>query len=170
MDFFRKNIIFISSILFILNEKQYKPLNYRIKPMLKIEFEEPHLELCECCGKETVNLTRFVYEDDDAFAIYYIKFTKDHEDKVANGIISIGDWGTDEVPENRYSFPFRIWTKGKNYQVGLMDREESPWTHQILGKILDRNDALKHPWIKEVFHITDHIVMEDKEVIEYFSE
>ncbi|WP_286707210.1 hypothetical protein [Flavobacterium sp. 38-13] len=51
-----------------------------------------------------------------------------------------------------------------------MDREESPWTHQILGKILDRNDALKHPWIKEVFHITDHIVMEDKEVIEYFSE
>ena len=32
--------------------------------------------------------------------------------------------------------------------------------------MLDRKEALKHPWIKEVFHITDHIVEEDKDVAE----
>ncbi|RKS15683.1 hypothetical protein [Flavobacterium sp. 120] len=137
--------------------------------MIKIEFEKPNIETCDCCGKETTKLTRFVYKDDDAFAIYYIKFTKDHEEKIATGIISIGDWGTDEEAKNRFSFPFRIWTNSDNFQVGLIDKDESPWKQSLLGKILDRKDALKHHLISEVFHITDHIVVEDKEVVEYFA-
>ena len=137
--------------------------------MIKIEFEKPNLETCDCCGNETTTLTRFVYKDDDAFAIYYIKFTKDHGERIATGIISIGDWGTDEEPKNRFSFPFRIWTNSENFQVGLIDKEESLWKQSLLGKILDRKDALEHTLIREVFHITDHIVVEDKEVIEYFA-
>ncbi|MBF6640286.1 hypothetical protein IVB69_02925 [Flavobacterium sp. J49] len=137
--------------------------------MIKIEFEEPNIETCECCGKETIKLTRFVYKDDDAFAIYYLKFTKEHEEKIVTGIISIGDWHTDEEPKKRFSFPFRIWTDSDNFNVGLIDKEESPWKQSLLGNILDRKDALKHPWLSEVFHITDHIVDEDKEVVEYFK-
>lgn len=138
--------------------------------MIRIEFEEPIVKICECCTNETIKLTRFVYKDENAFAIYYLKFTKGHDYKYALGIISIGDWGTDEEPKNRFSFPFRIWLNDNNeYQIGLMDKEESPWQNAILGKILDRKDALQHPWIKEVFHITDHIVFEDEKLIEYFD-
>ncbi|CAD0008073.1 MULTISPECIES: hypothetical protein [Flavobacterium] len=138
--------------------------------MIRIEFEEPILEVCDCCNNETIKLTRFVYKNEDAFAIYYLRFTKSHDDQFAIGIISIGDWGTDDEPKNRFSFPFRIWIGDNDeYQIGLMDKEESPWNHKILGYILDRKEALDHPWIKEVFHITDHIVMEDKELIEYFD-
>ncbi|MDR6763300.1 hypothetical protein J2Y38_003519 [Flavobacterium sp. 2755] len=136
--------------------------------MIKIEFEEPTIEICKCCNNEIVKLTRFVYKDEDAFAIYYLKFTKGHEDKLVTGIISIGDWGTDDEPKNRFAFPFRIWVDETDYQVGLMDKEESPWKQDLLGSILDRKEALEHPWIDEVFHITDHIVTEDKIVIEYF--
>jgi hypothetical protein len=39
--------------------------------MLTIEFEKPHQSVCECCGGTTTSLTRFVYRDDDAFAVYY---------------------------------------------------------------------------------------------------
>lgn len=137
--------------------------------MIEIEFEKPEIEICECCGKETFKLTRFVYKDEDAFAIYYIKFTKDHDEKIATGIISIGDWDTDEIPRNRFSFPFKIWMKENDFQIGLIDRDECPWKNELLEKILDRNEALKHPWINEVFHITDHILAEDKVVIDYFS-
>ncbi len=136
--------------------------------MIRIEFEEPNIEICKCCNNEIVKLTRFVHKDEDAFAIYYLKFTKGHEDKLVTGIISIGDWGTDDEPKNRFAFPFRIWVDETDYQVGLMDREESPWKQDLLGSILDRKEALEHPWIDEVFHITDHIVTEDKIVIEYF--
>ena len=137
--------------------------------MIEIEFEKPEIEICECCGKETFKLTRFVYKDEDAFAIYYIKFTKDHDEKIATGIISIGDWDTDEVPRNRFSFPFKIGMKENNFQIGLIDRDECPWNNELLDKILDRNEALKHPWINEVFYITDHILADDKVVIDYFS-
>ena len=138
--------------------------------MLKIEFEEPNFSTCECCGGKTTQLTRFVYQDDYAFAIYYLKFSNNHPDKTISGIISIGDWGSDELPKYRKAFPFIIWTNETNYQVSLINKAESPWQSEILGDILDRNESLKHDWIKDVFHTTDHIVTEDILAIEYLNE
>lgn len=139
--------------------------------MIEIEFEEPVLDNCECCGKEIVRLTRFVYQDDDAFAVYYAKFTKGHSDKVVNGIIGLGEWGENGQPEDRLAFPFLIWIDETDYNVGLVNADESPWSHVTnLGRILDRDEALKHPWIKDVFHITDHMVEDDKLIADYFLE
>lgn len=137
--------------------------------MLEIEFEEPLNEICDCCGSTTVGLTRFVYENDNAFAIYYIRFTKDHDDKDALGLISLGEWGADEIPESRTSFLFKLWLDNENWNVGILNGEESPWNSEILGKILQREEALNHPWIKDVFYITDHMVEEDQELIKYFN-
>jgi len=61
--------------------------------MIDIEFEKPTEELCECCGNTTVRLTRFVYQDSDAFAVYYAQFTKAHEDKRLSGLIGLGELG-----------------------------------------------------------------------------
>jgi len=137
--------------------------------MLKIEFEDPVNEICGCCGNTTVRLTRFVCENDSAFAVYYIRFTKEHDDKDILGLISLGEWGTDEIPENRASFLFKLWLDNKKWNVSILDGEKSPWNSEILGKILQRKEALHHPWIKDVFHITDHIVKEDQELIKYFK-
>lgn len=136
--------------------------------MIDIEFEEPLINNCECCGNEQVGLTRFVYRDHDAFAIYYIDFTRNHAEKVATGIISIGDWDTDDEPKNRFSFPFKITCTENNFQISLIDRAASPWQEAFLGNILDRNEALNHPWIKDVFHLTDHIIEQDLEVRSFF--
>lgn len=84
-------------------------------------------------------------------------------------MVSLGDWGTDEISENRTSFLFKLWFDNENWNVSILDGEESPWNSEILGKILQRQEALKHPWIKDVFHITDHIVEEDQELIKYFN-
>jgi hypothetical protein len=132
--------------------------------MIKIEFEEPTEEVCECCGNTTFRLTRFVYQDNDAFAVYYAKFTKAHEKKRLSGLISLGEWGDDDVdPETRFAFPFQIWTDNDNYQVVLINAEESPWNHvTFMGRILDREEALNHDLIKDVFHITDHMVLMTK--------
>ena len=136
--------------------------------MIEIEFEEPNRFSCECCGNESVSLTRFVYKDGDAHGVYYARFTIGHEDKVVYGLISLGEWGEGSEPKDRRAFPFRIWTKGENYQVGLTNKEDSPWSHaDFLGKMLDREEALKHPWIKEVFHITDHMVSDDALIVDY---
>ena len=138
--------------------------------MIEIEFETPTVDKCECCGQEEVRLTRFVYQNGDAFAVYYAKFTKHHSDKVVHGLIGLGEWGDGKGPKDRIAFPFRIWTNQNNYQVGLTNKNESPWSEvEYLGQILNRQDSLIHPWIKDVFHITDHIVTDDKIILEYFQ-
>jgi len=44
----------------------------------------------------------------------------------------------------------------------VTDAQSSPWREsQVLGRMLDRSEALKHPLLADVFHITDHIVNED---------
>jgi hypothetical protein len=46
----------------------------------------------------------------------------------------------------------------------------SPW-HDVkaLGKMLDRKKALAHPWLREVFHVVEHIVREDPDVRKYLE-
>jgi hypothetical protein len=138
--------------------------------MIEIEFEEPMVKKCDCCGQEIVTLTRFVYNDGEAFTVYYANFTRGHEDKVVTGIIGIGEWGDNAEPIDRLAFPFRIWTNETNYQVGLIDAKESLWSDvTFLGQILNRDEALNHEWVSDVFHITDHIVKDDKLIVEYFN-
>lgn len=138
--------------------------------MIEIKFEEPKREVCECCGNTTTRLTRFVYRDGDAFAVYYVLFTNGHEDKVAYSLIGLGDWGEGAEPEMRTAFAVNIWDDDDNWAVTVTDKAESPWSHvEFMGKILDREAALNHPWIKYVYQITDHIVVEDKPVMEFFA-
>ena len=47
--------------------------------MLRIEYEDPvESGPCECCGGTTTSLTRFVYSDGDAYAVYYARFSDSH--------------------------------------------------------------------------------------------
>jgi hypothetical protein len=138
--------------------------------MIEIEFENPIKDKCVCCGEEEIRLTRFVYQDGDAFAVYYAKFIKNHGDKVVYGLIGLGEWGEGTESLDRTAFPFKIWANKDNYQVGLNSKEESPWKDvDFLGKILDRLEGLTHPFIKDVFHITDHMVTEFKVIVDYLQ-
>lgn len=138
--------------------------------MLTIEFEDPTESTCECCGNVTVRLTRFVYRDGDAYAVYYAQYTAGHEEKRLSGLIGLGEWGEGATPEQRIAFPFQIWTDDKNFIVRLVNAEDSPWSHvTFLGRILNREGALKHEWIKEVFDITDQMVANDPVITKYFG-
>lgn len=118
----------------------------------------------------TTSLTRFVYRDGDAFAVYYAMFSDNHPESAVTGVISIGDWQSDKVPDVRVAFPFVLWQDENAYNISLIDGRESPWHDvEILGKMLDRAEALEHPWINEVFDITDHITEDDPEVMNYFK-
>ncbi len=139
--------------------------------MIKIELTEPKILKCECCGGTTKSLTRFVYQDGDAFAIYYATFAENHPEKIVTAVVSIGDWGCDEVPPDRVAFALRLWEQQNNYSVTITDQSESPWkSSRVLGRMLDREEALKHPWIEEVFHITDHMTADDPEIKAFFED
>ena len=139
--------------------------------MLRIEFEPPKYSVCDCCGNTTVRLTRFVYQDANAHAVYYAAFTPQHPEKILRGLIGLGEWGDDKAgPEARLAFPFEIRATEKQFEVGMVDAAASPWSDvTFLGRILNRAEALQHEWISEVFHIADHMVTDDTEIVEYFK-
>lgn len=139
--------------------------------MIRIEFEPATTSApCPCCGGKTTALTRFVSKDDDAYAIYYARFSDNHPERVVAATISLGDWGEEAEPGDRVAFAVRIWVVGGSYQVGLVDAADSPWKDvEIIGRTLDRAEALAHPWVKEAFHITDHMVADDPEIHAYLD-
>jgi hypothetical protein len=139
--------------------------------MLEIEFEPPSISRCSCCGGRITRLTRFVSQDGDAYAVYYAKFSEHHAERYVDLLVSTGEWADDAPPSGRFSFYLRIYATATNYQTTVYDAAQSPWGKvDIFGRTLDREEALKHPRIEEVFHICDHIVREDTPVIDFLSE
>lgn len=130
---------------------------------MRIEFEEPKRQVCDQCGGITTTLTRFVYKDDDAYAVYYARFCDAHPHRDVDTIVSLGSWGVDVVPPDRVAFALRLWGTQDNYNVEVYDGDESPWAHAaLIGRKLSREEALSHAWIAEVFHISDHMVNDDE--------
>lgn len=137
--------------------------------MIEIEFEEPQSSVCECCGGTTTRLTRFVSQDGDAFGVYYAAFSENHPRLI--GIVSLGEWWEDGVPESRVAFAFEMWSENDNYNVGIIDADESEWADAvILGRKLRRDEALQHPWLRDVFRITDQMTDDDLEVMRFFED
>ena len=69
--------------------------------MLTIEFEAPTESTCECCGNVTVRLTRFVYRNGDAYAVYYAQWTAAHGEKrlvVCSRAVTLGCCSIREHP------------------------------------------------------------------------
>ena len=138
--------------------------------MDQIEFEEPQRSICECCGNTTTRLTRFVTRNGNAFAVYFVMFTEEHEDRSAAVMVGIGDWGDDTIPEEaRLAFTFRLWLANDSYQVSMIDPDDSPWETTHLGRRLPREEALNHPLIQEVFDLSDHIVKCDQPLVDYLN-
>jgi hypothetical protein len=138
--------------------------------VITIEFaDRVEGEPCACCGHRTTCLTRFVYSDGDARAVYYASFVEGHSDYLSV-VVSLGDWGEGSTPEDRLAFPLQIRSTENEFQVGFVDPEQSQWSDaDFLGRMLDREEARRHPWRHEVFHITDHIVTEDPDVRAFFN-
>jgi len=139
--------------------------------VLSFDFEPAsQSEPCPCCGGRTTQLTRFVYRDGDAYAVYYARFSDNHPDRSVVATISLGEWGDGAESTQRVAFAFELRLTPDSFQVGLIDADASPWhDEQFIGRTLNREEALKHPRVSEVYHITDHMVVDDLPLKEHLE-
>ena len=138
--------------------------------MLTIEFvEAPPPTRCECCGGTTTTLTRLVHENGDPYAIYYARFSDNHPQQTVSLAVGLGDGGVLADPNSRTAFALELRYVNGRFEVMVVDRERCPWKSTVvLGRMRDREEALEHPRIREIFHITDRIVAEDLVIRNYF--
>ena len=139
--------------------------------MLRFEFEPPsESSPCACCGGQTTSLTRFVHKDGGAHAIYYAQFSNNHPQRSVLATVSLGPWGEGSTPEQRVAFALELRASESQYEVAVIDADRSPWREaKVIGRTLNRSEALKHPLLPEVFHITDHMVLEDEPLKSYLN-
>ena len=137
---------------------------------ITIEQEPPSVHTCDCCGGASTKLTRFVNRDGDAYAAYKAVFATNHPDRSVQVLIGMGEWGDDASPGQRVAFALDLRVQDGGYAVMVVNRASSAWRNTtFLGRILDREEALAHPLIKEVFHLTDHMFSEDTMIREYLD-
>ena len=137
---------------------------------IRIEQEPPATSRCDCCGGLTTHLTRFVYRDGDAYAVYYAKFSNNHTDGIVSVLVGLGEWGEGTTPEDRVAFAAQIRIVQREFQVMVVDADQSIWSKvTLMGQLLTRAEALTHPLLSELFGLTDHIVHDDGEVHDYLE-
>ena len=118
----------------------------------------------------STNLTRFVYRDGDAYAIYKATFTESHLDRIVMATVSFGDWDDRATPDRRVAFAFRLRPAPDRYELQILSADQSPWVDsKVLGATLDREDALTHPLLPEVYAIADQMVAEDQPLHDYLG-
>jgi len=137
--------------------------------MVEIEFEPPQeLEPCGCCGFPSAVLTRFVLEDGDLHAVCYVLLSEGHLDRTARAVVSIGPWGSGASPSDRTAFSLDLRSRDKNFAAFVRDAGESPWRNiDLLGRMLDRDEALQHPLCAEAFGIADRLFAQDELLRDY---
>jgi hypothetical protein len=138
--------------------------------MYEIEFDQPEINECQCCGAEQEILTRFVARDGAPFAIYKAVLTKGGHEPRADVVIGIGDWTRRAGSGSRSAFFCHIWADEDRYNVNIVDAAQSAWaSSDLFGVRLDRNQALKHPALPALFELSDHIVQADAALANYLD-
>lgn len=139
--------------------------------MLTIEFGDPNEPTrCADCGGFTTTLVRFVYQDGDAYAIYYARYADNHPMSEMALAVGLGDFTEGSAPEHRVSFALNMRLVDGKFEVMVVDPEQSPWQQaKVIGRMLTRAEALAHPRIKDVFHVTDHMTTDDPAIKAYFE-
>lgn len=128
----------------------------------ELEMSEPSLSRCDCCGGLTVRLTRFVCRNGDAFAVYYATYSNRHPDAEVGMLVSLGEWGDAGHPSQRAAFYCRVRPVGDSYEVMLGDAARSIWcAADVMGVMLTREQALRHPWKATAFEVLDEAFQRD---------
>jgi len=128
----------------------------------EIELSEPQASKCSCCDGLVVRMTRFVSRHQDAFAVYYAKYSNLHPANQVSLLISLGEWGEDSDPSQRVAFHCLVRITDTAYEVALEDASDPLWKDAaFVGRHLSREAALRHRWKATVFEVLDEAFARD---------
>jgi hypothetical protein len=141
-----------------------------IKNPLRIEFGETQKSTCHCCGKDSVTVHGFIYRNDEPYGVYYSGWAITHPKHYVSVAVAVGQWDENSSIADRISFGINVSSSASEIQFSFIGPEDTPWGEtKLLGKILDRNQALKSPLSKEILALGKYIVEADQRVGNYLK-
>jgi hypothetical protein len=134
-----------------------------------IQFADPVTGSCPCCGAPTIQLARFVLRDSEPFAVYRALLAHGPHERRADVVISLGDWGETASLSDRATFACHVTINQESFNLGFVEPHQTSWTSEELGRILSRDEALRHPWKQDVFALSNQMLGEDQPLIAYLT-
>ncbi len=130
--------------------------------MIEIEFDEPEVALCECCGHQNRRLFRTIREGEEIKAVYLTTLPS-HSGFPLIFTVVWGNFADDATKDEKLAARFQVVDVGHGYATGIVDADDSE-----IAVGLSKDDA-KEKYDKYLYSISDLILQEDKLVLEYLE-
>lgn len=142
--------------------------------MFDIEASPTWRGTCNCCGFPMTRLDRTVRLDGRTVAHYHAEFTEHPKHPpVVMLDLTLEHTEGESGSEERLRFPITLrFHEGRDaFAVRLHEAASWPWrdtaAEKLLGKLIDRKDALAHPRIQEVYSLMNLVVENDMPIRQY---
>ena len=126
--------------------------------VIRIEPEPPvKKNPCATCGGTNRLLHGYVYEDEHPHGLYFLEWCDgDHPARSAFLTLGVGAFGDETNAADRRSFCMEWRAEGMSLTAKpARDRPD------LLGTFVPREPALVLPNIDHVWHVADHVVLDD---------
>lgn len=115
---------------------------------------------CPSCAGCNRLLHGYIYEDGDAHGLYFVEWCDgSHPYRAAFLTLGLGAFGEDTDPGDRRAYAVEWRSQG----MALLD-EPARDRPDLLGRFVPREEALALPDIDHVWHVADHVVVDDPRV------
>jgi len=119
---------------------------------------------CDHCGEDSITVWGFVSKAGRAHGVYYANMVEGHPDLEVRMTVSLGDWAVEASKDRTWVF-MEVRPQGESWAVRVGDSTQSFYHgKEILGRPMDREEALKSPLLPEFFETADFVVMNDAAV------
>jgi hypothetical protein len=125
----------------------------------RVEVGDDEVSRCACCNQNSLTGHGFVYRKNDAYAVYYAAWSTAHAEKKVSFAIAIGEWDDNSTSRNRVCFGVEAKESDNEVLFRVLEPKESPWPNtELLGAMIDRENALAHSSIGDVFSILEKVL------------
>jgi hypothetical protein len=112
-------------------------------------------DLCADCGSPTRVVWGYIYADGEPRAVYYARWTPGHIDRGAELLVSFGEWGEGADPKTRRAVGLECRMGAEVPAFMVVDAANLPWSGDVLGRSLSRDEALGSDAAREAFSLVD---------------
>ncbi len=131
--------------------------------MFRIELGAETTPICSCCGSLSHVLRGFVSDERGARAVYLAGYTEKNPDHFGTLLISLGGWGEGATPAQRKAILILVRNIEGKPQFMVGSAADCRWGDvSMMGRIMERPEALADPDIKEFWKISDEIWLADR--------
>lgn len=126
---------------------------------------------CQCCDQDSIFITNYIFEGGAPRGAYVAYFTNGHQEKGVHMALTVGDWSEDASNQDRHTFLMDLWQDKTHDNVRFMDWHGDVWQAMDFPGIKhDRDAALSHKQLDQLYLIKDHIIAKDGIIRRFFEQ